>query len=109
MADVENAYSSFDIAIDNAQPGYGGASIRTGLTVGGNGGKTFSMSRSILYADGSSAAYGSYFGGGARNNVTTLPKMQTGTITKIKKIRAFGTNNFARGFTSGSWFDFYGR
>lgn len=109
MADVENAHSTFSIAIDSAQPTYGGVPIRTALTVGGNGGKIFSMSRSILYADGSNAAYGSYFGGGANNNVTTMPKMQTGTITKIKKIRAYGLNNIVRGFTSGSWFDFYGR
>lgn len=109
MADVENAYSSFNIAIDNAQPEYGGSPIRTALTVGGNGGKIFSMSKSTLYADGSSDAYGSYFAGGSRNNVTTMPKLQTGTITKIKKIRAYGMNNSVRGFTSGSWFDFYGR
>lgn len=109
MADVENAYSSFNIAIDNAQPEYGRSPIRTALTVGGNGGKIFSMSKSTLYADGSSDAYGSYFAGGSRNNVTTMPKLQTGTITKIKKIRAYGMNNSVRGFTSGSWFDFYGR
>ena len=109
MADVENVYSSFDIAIDSAEPEYGLPSIRTALTVGGNSGKTFSMSKTTLYADGSSDAYGSYFGGGSRNNVYTMPKLQTGTITKIKKIRAYGPNNRVRGFTSGSWFDFYGR
>lgn len=100
---------TFTVGIDRVTPDYGPPEIRTALTVGSSGAKMFSMSYSWLSADGNSSAVGSTFGGGNANNVVTNPKKQSGTITKIKKIRAYATNNAANGFTSGSWFDFYGR
>lgn len=100
---------TFNIDITSAIPAYRQVSFQSQLVVGSSGKKAFSMSHSFLAADGMSYAYGSTFGGGVANNVTTLSKTYIGQATSIKKINAGALNNSTNGFISGSWFDFWGR
>ena len=109
FADTANAGQTFNIDITSAIPAYRQVSFQSQLVVGSSGKKAFSMSHSFLAADGMSYAYGSTFGGGVANNVTTLSKTYIGQATSIKKINAGALNNSTNGFISGSWFDFWGR